>query len=126
MKILSADDSSTIRRIIKGVVEVLGYDFCEAENGKRAMEVLEKEYSNIDLVLLDWNMPEMNGFEVLKAIMADERFSSIPVMMVTTESELGNVAKAVSAGAKHYLTKPFSTEDLSARIMECLGMGLEI
>lgn len=126
MKIFSADDSAVIRKIIRGAVEVMGHDFLEASNGKEVMKILEKEYGDIGLILLDWNMPEMNGFEVLKSIKADVRFKDIPVMMVTTESQRSNIIDAIRAGAKHYITKPFSIEDLSVHIVECLDMGLEI
>ena len=74
-KILIVDDSSTMRRIIKNVLKKLGFkddDFMEAENGKVAWEIWEKEKDNIDLILLDWNMPEMNGYDFLKAVRADE------------------------------------------------------
>jgi len=74
-KILIVDDSSTMRRIIKNVLKKLGFkddDFMEAENGKVAWEIWQKEKDNIDLILLDWNMPEMNGYDFLKAVRADE------------------------------------------------------
>lgn len=121
MKILSVDDSGVVRKIIRTAIAVLGYEFTEAEDGEGAFVVLEEEHSNIDLILLDWNMPGMNGYEVLQKLKADERFRRIPVMMVTTESEKSNVALAVRAGAVNYLTKPFSSEDLLVKIMECVG-----
>ena len=74
-KILIVDDSSIMRRIIKNVLKKLGFnpnDFIEAENGKVAWEIWQKEKDNIDLILLDWNMPEMNGYDFLKAVRADE------------------------------------------------------
>jgi len=124
MKILSADDSVMIRRVIRNAVEVLGYGFLEAKDGQEAMEVMEKEYGDVCLVLLDWNMPRMTGIEVLRALKADDRFKAIPVMMVTTEVERAKVVEAVSNGAKNYVMKPFSHEDLMAKIMQCLGMGV--
>ena len=124
MKILSVDDSATIRRIIHNITDVLGYDFLEAKDGVEALEILEKEYADIGLVLLDWNMPNMDGFTALKRIKADERYKNIPVTMVTTEGERTKVVQAVSAGASNYLVKPFSQEDLSTKIMESLGLGV--
>lgn len=124
MKILSVDDSSIIRRIINGTIEVLGYEMLEASNGEEALDVLSKNHEEIALILLDWNMPGMNGFELLCKIKEDQTLSRIPVMMVTTESERNNIIKAIKAGAKHYVTKPFTQEDLATRIMECLGMGI--
>jgi two-component system, chemotaxis family, chemotaxis protein CheY len=126
MKILSVDDSATIRKIIRGTVEILGHEFLGAKNGKESLGILETEFKAIGLILLDWNMPEMDGLEVLTAIRLDDRFKEIPVMMLTTESERAKISKAIAAGANHYLTKPFATEDLAARIMECLGLGLDL
>ncbi|MFH1147048.1 MAG: response regulator [Pseudomonadota bacterium] len=122
-KILSVDDSSVIRRIIAGTVEVLGYDTIEASNGEEALGILKEKHEEIVLVLLDWNMPGMNGLELLQQMKANTRYAQIPVMMVTTESERENIIRALQAGAKHYLTKPFTQQVLAARIMECLGMG---
>jgi two-component system chemotaxis response regulator CheY len=124
MKILSADDSAMIRRVIKNAVDVLGYGFVEAKDGGEALEIMEKEYADVGLILLDWNMPRLNGLEVLKKLKADGRFKAIPVMMVTTEIERAKVIEAISAGAKNYVMKPFSHEDLMAKIMQCLGMGV--
>ena len=121
-KILSVDDSAIMRKIIRGSSDVLGFDFLEAENGEQALAVLSDQYPDVSLILLDWNMPVMDGFQTLKALKADSRFSGIPVMMVTTEGERTNIIEAVKAGAKHYLVKPFTPEDLTARILECVGV----
>jgi len=72
---------------------------------------------------LDWNMPGMNGYECLVALKKHPEFQTIPVMMVTTESEKDNIVKAIQAGAAHYMTKPFTIEELIKKIMECLGIG---
>jgi len=124
MKILSVDDSAMIRKIISRSISVLGFDLLEAGNGVEALAVLAEHYTETDLILLDWNMPEMDGFETLQRIKADERFKHIPVMMVTTEVERANVIKAIQAGAKNYLSKPFTPEDLTTKIMETMGLGL--
>jgi two-component system chemotaxis response regulator CheY len=123
MNILSVDDSSMVRKIIRGAVDVLNGNLMEASDGIEALEILEKEYKNIDLILLDWNMPRLNGMEVLKRLKRDKRFRAIPVMMVTTESERVNIIKAIQEGAVHYLVKPFTIEELVKRIMESLGKG---
>ena len=107
-KILSVDDSAIMRKIIRGSSDVLGFDFLEAANGEEALMVMSNEYHDVSLVLLDWNMPVMDGFSTLKALKADPRFAEIPVMMVTTEGERTNIIEAVKAGAKHYLVKPFN------------------
>ncbi|MEO5367252.1 MAG: response regulator [Magnetococcus sp. WYHC-3] len=123
MKLLTIDDSRTIRRVIAGIGSMLGFEVLEAENGSVGLRVLAERGDEIGLVLLDWNMPGMNGLEVLKAIKGDPRWMHIPVMMVTTEGEKDYIVQAIQAGASHYLTKPFSQEDMASRIMEALGMG---
>ncbi|MBF0178270.1 MAG: response regulator [Magnetococcales bacterium] len=123
MKLLTIDDSKTIRRVIAGVGSVLGFEVLEAENGAVGLEILREQTDEIKLVLLDWNMPGLNGLEVLQAIKADPRTQQIPVMMVTTEGEREYIIKAIQAGAVHYQTKPFSQEVMAARIMEALGAG---
>ncbi len=123
MRVLSVDDSSMVRKIIKGAVEVLDGELLEASDGIEALELLEEEYKSVDLILLDWNMPRLDGMEVLKRLKGDRRFRSIPVMMVTTESERENIVRAIQHGAVHYLVKPFTIEELIKRIMESLGKG---
>lgn len=125
MKILTVDDSKTIRRLISGIGATLGYEVLEAENGHEAFYVLGEHCKTIELILLDWNMPGMNGLEVLKIMKKNEDWRHIPVVMVTTEGERSHVVQAIQAGASHYMIKPFTQEDLSARIMECLGMADE-
>jgi two-component system chemotaxis response regulator CheY len=119
-KILAVDDSKIIRKIISGAVELLGYEFLEAADGRLGLQALIDNKGDVSLVLLDWNMPNLNGIETLEAIKADPATRHIPVMMVTTESERANVVRAVKAGASNYLTKPFSQEDLIGKMMECL------
>lgn len=123
MRVLSVDDSKATRMFVKNAVDVLGFDFLEAEDGQQALDLLEKEGA-VDLILLDWNMPVMNGVEFLEKVKSDERFKDIPVTMVTTEIERHKVVEAVGKGAKNYVMKPFTQEDLIGKIMESLGMGL--
>ncbi|SFH51584.1 two-component system, chemotaxis family, response regulator CheY [Tindallia magadiensis] len=123
MKILSVDDSAIVRKIIRGAVEVLNYDLLEASDGVEGKKVLENHYEEIGLLLLDWNMPGMNGMDLLKIIKEDEKYTHIPVMMVTTESEKENIVRAIKAGADHYVVKPFTMEELIKKILECLGQG---
>jgi len=120
MKILAVDDSSVMRRIMGNAVQLLGYELLEAGDGVSALKILEKEYENIALILLDWNMPQMNGPEFIKYYKADDRFKNIPFMMVTTESDRQNVISAVKMGAINYLCKPFTQQDLTIKIMESL------
>ncbi len=120
-KILSVDDSATMRRIVGRVATTLGMETAEASNGVEALAVLEQQYSEIALVVLDVNMPEMDGAETLRAIKEDPRFQSIPVMMLTTESERTRILDFIHGGAANYLVKPFSPDDLAAKIAACLG-----
>ncbi len=122
-KVLSVDDSGVMRRIIGRTVDVLGYGFLEASNGVEALDVITKNHADIALVILDVNMPEMDGFEVLAKIKADPVFKAIPVMMLTTESERGKIIQAIQAGAVNYICKPFQQEDLTVKIAESLGEG---
>ncbi len=121
MKILSVDDSSIVRKIVQSAVGALGYEFIGAQDSDEALEILKGHHKEIALILLDWNMPGTDGYELLKMLKDNDQFKHIPVMMVTTESEKQNVVSAVKAGAINYLTKPFSNEDLLIKIMECLG-----
>jgi len=123
-KVLSVDDSGVMRRIIGRTVDVLGYGFLEAANGLEGLEVLAKNHADIALIILDVNMPEMDGFEFLDRIKANPDFKSIPVMMLTTESERGKIIQAIKAGAVNYICKPFTPEDLTVKITDSLGAGL--
>ena len=123
MKLLIVDDSSITRKIIKAVADVLQMETEEAQDGIEALEILSKKYKEINLVLLDWNMPEMSGYDVLVNIKSNDKFKNIPVMMVTTEGQKSNIVAAVRAGAVNYLTKPFTVEELETKIIESTGKG---
>lgn len=122
MRVLSVDDSKTIRQTVQNMVEVIGVEFYEAENGVEGIKMLEKLDGKIDLIMLDWEMPEMDGFEFLKTVKADKRFRAIPVIMLTTISQKEKVIDAIRAGAKQYITKPFSSEDLLTKMVQTLGV----
>jgi two-component system chemotaxis response regulator CheY len=114
-RFLVVDDMSTMRKIIKTILAQLGYtNVDEAENGKEALAKLR--VGNYQFVLLDWNMPEMDGLETLKAIRADEKLKNIPVIMVTAEARKENVLTAIQAGANNYIVKPFTPEVLKEKI----------
>ena len=123
MKILSVDDSVTMRKIIGRVVSMLGYDFLEASNGAEALALLEKEHAEVALVIMDINMPEMDGIQALEAIKANPDLKDLPVMMVTTDSDRNRIIQAVRSGAVNYVTKPFSHDDLASKIAATLGAG---
>ena len=122
MKVLVVDDSAIMRKVISQILEMLGHDSVPASNGIDAFDRL-KEHEDVRLILLDWNMPEMNGIEFLREIKGRQRLSEIPVIMLTTESERRKMIEAIEAGAKHYLTKPFEPETLATKILQCVGGG---
>ena len=124
MKIMTVDDSKIVRRFIVQAIELIDAESVEAGDGIEAIEQLQKD-PEIDLILMDWNMPNMNGIECLRALQADDGFKHIPVMMVTTESESSRIAEALKAGAVNYVTKPCTPEVLATKILECLGEGDE-
>ncbi|MEE2960137.1 MAG: response regulator [Myxococcota bacterium] len=120
MRALVVDDSKAIRRIIGKILKDLGFEVFEAGDGKQALTKLG-ETGVPDLALVDWNMPEMNGYEFLCNIRADPKYNGLNVMMVTTESEISQMAKALEAGANEYLMKPF-TKEMIAEKLEILGL----
>lgn len=124
-KVLAVDDSSIVRKIIKNAVAALNYDLLEASDGMDALDVLQKHYEDTRLILLDWNMPGMNGFDFLLAVKNNRFYRNIPVMMITTEGEKGNIIKAVQAGVSNYLLKPFRTEELMKKILDITGTAGE-
>ena len=98
----------------------VGYDVCEAGNGREAIQRIEGEHNDVSLMLADWNMPEMNGLELVKALRQRAELSSLRIVMVTTEAELGHMASALEAGANEYVMKPF-TKDILREKLELAG-----
>ena len=115
-KALVVDDSKTIRMIIRRVLTELGFEVCEAANGIEALKVLDAEKTAVSLVLADWNMPEMNGLELVKSLRQRPEFASIKILMVTTETEIGQMTQALEAGANEYVMKPFNKDILVAKL----------
>lgn len=115
MKVLVVDDSKTMRLIVSRIMKELGYEVGEAGNGKEAIDALKND-SSYSLVMADWNMPEMNGYEMVVNIKSDDNLKKIPIIMVTTETETGNVSKAIEAGASDFITKPFKKETVQEKI----------
>lgn len=124
MRILSVDDSAATRSFIKKAVDVLGFEFFEAADGKQGLEILHRENGLIDLILLDRHMPGMDGMAMLKELKADDKLKRIPVTMVTVEVERDEIQRAIACGAKNYLIKPFTQENLIGKILEGLNMQL--
>ncbi len=121
MRILSVDDSSAVRSVVKQMVEVINAECLEAENGQQALELLENAEIPIDLILLDLEMPLMDGFEFLDSVKADPRFESIPIIMLTSVTQKERMIQAIRAGAKQYVTKPFTSEELLTKVIDVLG-----
>lgn len=111
MRALVVDDSRPIRRIESDILKDLGFETADACNGKEALERLQSAPLP-DVVLVDWNMPEMDGLEFITAVRRDARFAGLVVLMVTTETETDQMLRALSAGADEYLMKPFQKEGL--------------
>lgn len=115
MKILVVDDFATMRRIIKNLLKQGKYiNITEAEDGADALKILKSE--KVDFIISDWNMPNMTGLELLKAVRADSELSGLPFLMVTAESLKDNIVLAVKEGVSNYIVKPFTAEVLSEKI----------
>jgi two-component system chemotaxis response regulator CheY len=124
-KALVVDDSRTIRTILKRILLELGYDVCEAADGKEALAVIDAEGTSVSLVLTDWNMPEMDGLELLKRLRKNPELSLLKIIMVTTETELDRMVSALDAGANEYVMKPF-TKDILREKLELIGIRSEV
>lgn len=115
MKFLVVDDFSTMRRIVRNLLKELGYtNVDEAEDGVVAMQKLTA--GGIDFVVTDWNMPNMTGIELLRAIRGNSLLSSLPVLMITAEAKKENIVEAAQAGASGYIVKPFTAATLSEKL----------
>ncbi|SFV75321.1 Chemotaxis regulator-transmits chemoreceptor signals to flagelllar motor components CheY [hydrothermal vent metagenome] len=123
MKLLVVDDSSTMRRIIKNTLARLGHkDVLEGANGVEGWEQMNA-HPDIDMLITDWNMPEMNGLELVKKVRADERFKDTPIVMVTTEGGKAEVITALKAGVNNYIVKPFTPAVLKEKLDAVLGLN---
>lgn len=115
MKFLVVDDFSTMRRIVRGLLKELGFvNVDEAEDGVAALAKLRSE--SFDFVVSDWNMPNMTGIDLLKAIRADAALAHLPVLMVTAEAKKENIIEAAKAGANGYVVKPFTSATLDEKL----------
>jgi two-component system chemotaxis response regulator CheY len=115
MRVLVIDDSRAIRAIIGKTLLELGLEVVEAIHGRDGLAKLQSE-PGIELVLVDWNMPEMNGIDFIRAVRSQRIYDSLRIMMVTTETEQELVMQALEAGANEYLMKPFTREILVAKL----------
>jgi two-component system chemotaxis response regulator CheY len=123
MKILVVDDFSTMRRIIKNLLKDLGFtSIQEADDGNTALPMLQQ--GDFDFVVTDWNMPGMQGIDLLRAIRSDDNLKHLPVLMVTAEAKKEQIVAAAQAGVNGYVVKPFTAATLKEKldkIFERLG-----
>ncbi|MCC7310354.1 MAG: chemotaxis response regulator CheY [Sulfuritalea sp.] len=123
LKFLVVDDFSTMRRIVRNLLKELGYiNADEAEDGAVALQKLKG--GGFDFVVTDWNMPNMDGLQLLQAVRADPALQNLPVLMITAEAKKENIIAAAQAGASGYIVKPFTAATLGeklAKIFEKLG-----
>lgn len=116
MPILVVDDFNTMRRIVKQCLKQLGFDnITEAEDGQIALNKLLAT-PDFKLIISDWNMPNMMGIDLLKAVRADERFKSIPFLMVTAEAQKENIIEAAKSGVSNYIIKPFTPDSMQQKL----------
>jgi two-component system chemotaxis response regulator CheY len=115
LKFLVVDDFSTMRRIVKNVLQDLGFsDVTEADDGKTALPLLQA--GSFDFLITDWNMPGMPGIELLKAVRADPKLAKLPVLMLTAEAKREQIVQAAQAGVNGYVVKPFTPATLKEKL----------
>ena len=121
-KILIVDDSYPMRAVIKKIIKASGFDiaeFFEAATGQEALDIVERQW--LDLVLSDYNMPDMDGLEMLKAMKENETLKDIPVIMVSTEGSNQRIEEFIDTGATAYIKKPFTPEQIRSHLNQLLG-----
>lgn len=120
MRILVVDDFSTMRRIVRSLLKELGFENTdEAEDGAVAFDKLKS--GTFDFVITDWNMPNMNGLELIKAVRQESGINKLPVLMITAEATEECVSDAINAGVNSYIVKPFTANALSEKISSVLS-----
>lgn len=119
LTVLVVDDHALTRNMVKAILKGVGFEnVIQAENGAVAMQRISNEH--IDLVICDWNMPNFDGLDLLRAVRSEERFKNLPFLMLTAEAYRENVVEAVKAGVSDYMIKPFTAELLSAKVASVL------
>jgi len=123
MRALVIDDSRAIRSILRSILESLDFEVVEAADGRQAVDILGRD-QDFDLALVDWNLPEMSGLEVVVEVRKDRRLAEMSLLMVTTETEFERVTQALQAGANEYIMKPFDRDMLLDKLV-ILGIPIE-
>ena len=121
MRALIIDDSKAMRSILSRMLQGLGFEVLEASNGREGLQRLQSS-GNVDLALVDWNMPEMNGLDFIRSVRAEQSYDGVLLMMVTTETEMEQVVRALAAGANEYVMKPFTREIILEKL-QIFGMA---
>ena len=120
MKFLVVDDSSTMRRILINTLNKLGYqDVVEAANGREGLERLAA--NQVDVIITDWNMPEMTGIEFIRSVRSNGTYTKLPVLMVTTNAAKDDIVEALRAGINSYVVKPFTPDTIKQKIEAILA-----
>jgi two-component system, chemotaxis family, chemotaxis protein CheY len=115
MRALVIDDSRAVRAFIRPILRELGLEVVEGGNGQEGLDRL-REFPDTELVLVDWNMPVMDGLEFIRAVRAEKAYDSVQIVMVTTETESDQMNRAMAAGANEYVMKPFTRDVLVAKL----------
>lgn len=115
-KAMVVDDSKAIRLILSRALEEIGWQVTQAINGKEAWRAIEAQPEPVKLVLVDWNMPEMNGLEFIRRVRKQQRYDETKLMMVTTETDVNEMVTALEAGANEYVMKPFTKEIIQDKV----------
>jgi two-component system chemotaxis response regulator CheY len=121
MKALVVDDSRAMRMMLTQILGTCGFEIAQAHHGKDALTHLSAN-ADTELALIDWNMPEMNGLELVRAVRANAAWSGVKLVMVTTETEMGHIEQALDAGADEYIMKPF-TKDVLIDKLRLIGVA---
>ena len=129
MQAMVVDDSRAMRMLMGRLLKDIGFEVAQAGDGSEALDALRERLGAghpdgpVQLALVDWNMPEMSGIELVEAVRSDPAFAALRIVMVTTETELSQVVRALDAGADEYLMKPFTRDDVVGKL-ELLGLAV--
>jgi len=115
MRVLVIDDSRAMRMILRNILQGLGHEVTEAGDGQAGVDLV-RDHGPFSLALVDWNMPVLNGYQFVQAVRAEAANAAMKIVMVTTEVEMSQVARALKAGANEYVMKPFTAEILREKI----------
>lgn len=119
--IITVDDSSTMRRIIKNTLQKLGFEsILEAGNGVEALDVMSK--NKVDMIVTDWNMPEMDGLTFVKTVRQKDEYKELPILMITTEAAKEDILTALRSGVNNYVVKPFTPDTLQEKVFKLLDI----